>query len=75
MDCAAQATRSPAALPHNTLRTCKASFLPRGNTTAGPAAFMLGNEGQGLSPKQMALCDKFVYIPQVSQHVHGEHIV
>lgn len=31
---------------------------------AGPAAFMLGNEGQGLSPKQMALCDRFVYIPQ-----------
>jgi hypothetical protein len=29
---------------------------------------MLGNEGQGLSPKQIALCDKFVYIPQVSTH-------
>ncbi|GAX86423.1 hypothetical protein CEUSTIGMA_g13833.t1 [Chlamydomonas eustigma] len=27
-------------------------------------AFMLGNEGQGLSPKQLALCDRFVYIPQ-----------
>lgn len=25
---------------------------------------MLGNEGQGLSPRQMALCDSFVYIPQ-----------
>ncbi len=25
---------------------------------------MLGNEGSGLSPKQMALCDEFVYIPQ-----------
>lgn len=33
--------------------------------TSGPTAFMLGNEGQGLSPKQMALCDSFVYIPQV----------
>ena len=25
---------------------------------------MLGNEGQGLSEKQISLCDKFVYIPQ-----------
>ena len=25
---------------------------------------MLGNEGQGLSPKQISLCDSFVYIPQ-----------
>ena len=31
----------------------------RGNT-----AFMLGNEGQGMSDKQMRLCDAFVYIPQ-----------
>lgn len=30
----------------------------------GPTAFMLGNEGEGLSPKQMQLCDGFVYIPQ-----------
>ncbi|MEW5299775.1 MAG: hypothetical protein WDW38_010889 [Sanguina aurantia] len=30
----------------------------------GPTAFMMGNEGQGLSTKQMALCDAFVYIPQ-----------
>mmetsp|Transcript_34807 Transcript_34807/g.77387 ORF Transcript_34807/g.77387 Transcript_34807/m.77387 type:complete len:211 (+) Transcript_34807:59-691(+) len=30
----------------------------------GPTAFMLGNEGQGLSPKQIAQCDSFVYIPQ-----------
>lgn len=28
---------------------------------------MLGNEGTGLSPKQMALCDTFVYIPQHGQ--------
>lgn len=33
----------------------------------GNTAFMLGNEGQGLSEKQMRLCDGFVYIPQ-----HGE---
>lgn len=31
----------------------------------GPTAFMLGNEGDGMSAKQMALCDSFVYIPQV----------
>ena len=30
----------------------------------GPTAFMLGNEGQGMTPRQMALCDKFVYISQ-----------
>jgi len=30
----------------------------------GPTAFMIGNEGQGLSPRQMALCDSFVYITQ-----------
>lgn len=30
----------------------------------GNTAFLLGNEGDGLSEKQMALCDSFVYIPQ-----------
>lgn len=30
----------------------------------GPTAFMLGNEGIGMSDKQMATCDRFVYIPQ-----------
>jgi tRNA C32,U32 (ribose-2'-O)-methylase TrmJ len=30
----------------------------------GPVAFMLGNEGQGLSERQMRCCDSFVYIPQ-----------
>ncbi|EFN54635.1 hypothetical protein CHLNCDRAFT_17312, partial [Chlorella variabilis] len=34
-------------------------FPFRGNT-----AFMLGNEGQGLNEKQLALCDSFLYIPQ-----------
>lgn len=37
---------------------------PPARGCAGPTAFMLGNEGQGLSPRQMALCDSFVYIPQ-----------
>ena len=31
---------------------------------AGPTAFMLGNEGQGLSERQIAACDAGVYIPQ-----------
>ena len=30
----------------------------------GPTAFLLGNEGSGLSPQQIAVCDSFVYIPQ-----------
>eukprot|EP00803_Ostreobium_quekettii_P008415 evm.model.scf_1028.3 EVM.evm.TU.scf_1028.3 scf_1028:11389-14333(+) len=30
----------------------------------GPTAFMLGNEGTGMSDKQRSLCDQFVYIPQ-----------
>mmetsp|Transcript_29672 Transcript_29672/g.87828 ORF Transcript_29672/g.87828 Transcript_29672/m.87828 type:complete len:187 (-) Transcript_29672:771-1331(-) len=31
---------------------------------SGPTAFILGNEGQGLSARQKAVCDSFVYIPQ-----------
>eukprot|EP00898_Chlorokybus_atmophyticus_P006855 jgi/Chlat1/7170/Chrsp57S06840 len=30
----------------------------------GSTAFLLGNEGSGLSSKQMAICDEFVYIQQ-----------
>jgi len=30
----------------------------------GSTAFMVGNEGEGLLPKQMALCDRLVYVPQ-----------
>lgn len=30
----------------------------------GPVAFMLGNEGQGLSQRQINACDSFVYISQ-----------
>jgi tRNA G18 (ribose-2'-O)-methylase SpoU len=32
----------------------------------GTTAFLMGNEGQGLTPQQMAVCDEFVYIPQHS---------
>ena len=30
---------------------------------AGPTAFILGNEGHGMNEAQMAVCDRFVYIP------------
>eukprot|EP00775_Hariotina_reticulata_P013300 gene13300-13429_t len=33
----------------------------------GNTAFMLGDEGQGLSEKQMQLCDGFVYISQYGE--------
>ena len=31
---------------------------------SGPTAFILGNEGSGMSAAQCAVCDGFVYIPQ-----------
>jgi len=31
---------------------------------SGPSAFLLGNEGDGLSPASLAACDRLVYIPQ-----------
>ena len=30
----------------------------------GPTAFLIGNEGEGLSPKQLEIADRLVYIPQ-----------
>eukprot|EP00658_Telonema_sp_P-2_P034255 TRINITY_DN2501_c0_g1_i3.p3 TRINITY_DN2501_c0_g1~~TRINITY_DN2501_c0_g1_i3.p3 ORF type:complete len:104 (+),score=18.64 TRINITY_DN2501_c0_g1_i3:640-951(+) len=36
------------------------------NPFRGPTAFMMGNEGQGLSEKQMEVCDHFVRICQYS---------
>ncbi len=35
---------------------------------AARSAFLMGNEGTGLSPAQIALCERFVYI---RQHGHG----
>ena len=32
----------------------------------GTTAFLMGNEGQGLTPAQLAACEQFVYIPQHS---------
>jgi tRNA G18 (ribose-2'-O)-methylase SpoU len=37
---------------------------PRVFPENGPSAFMVGNEGSGLSDAQLAICDSFVYIPQ-----------
>ena len=36
---------------------------------SGPTAFVLGNEGSGLSPPQIGACDDFVYIPQFGQGI------
>ncbi|KNC75495.1 hypothetical protein SARC_11984 [Sphaeroforma arctica JP610] len=30
----------------------------------GPTAFIVGNEGHGMEPREMDICDHFVYIPQ-----------
>ena len=32
----------------------------------GTTAFLMGNEGQGLTPQQIEACEQFVYIPQHS---------
>mmetsp|Transcript_55470 Transcript_55470/g.109977 ORF Transcript_55470/g.109977 Transcript_55470/m.109977 type:complete len:214 (+) Transcript_55470:177-818(+) len=37
----------------------------------GPSAFVLGNEGEGLSPSFRKICDSLVYIPQV-RGGHGD---
>ena len=35
----------------------------------GSTAFMMGNEGEGLSQKQIRMCDQLVYIPQFGNAV------
>ena len=35
----------------------------------GSSAFMMGNEGEGLTTKQIAMCDSLVYIPQYGDAV------
>ena len=42
----------------------------RGNT-----AFMVGNEGYGLTEKQMLFCDRFVYIPQYGRGTASLNVV
>jgi len=36
-----------------------------GHPFRGSTAFLMGNEGHGLTDAQIAVCDHFVYIPQV----------
>lgn len=36
----------------------------RSHPFSGPAAFLMGNEGQGLNAKALAVVDQLVYIPQ-----------
>ncbi|PNW83678.1 hypothetical protein CHLRE_05g238950v5 [Chlamydomonas reinhardtii] len=43
---------------------CEGALPVQEHPFTGPTAFLLGNEGQGMTDRQMALCDGFVYIPQ-----------
>eukprot|EP01012_Entosiphon_sulcatum_P016387 TRINITY_DN21301_c0_g1_i1.p1 TRINITY_DN21301_c0_g1~~TRINITY_DN21301_c0_g1_i1.p1 ORF type:complete len:284 (-),score=66.18 TRINITY_DN21301_c0_g1_i1:23-817(-) len=50
-------------------RLCGVEILPQARPVhehpfEGNTCFLLGNEGDGLSDKQIAMCDSFVYIPQ-----------
>ena len=36
---------------------------------SGSTAFMMGNEGEGLTDKQLGICDQLVYIPQFGSAV------
>ncbi|GIL69060.1 hypothetical protein Vretifemale_42, partial [Volvox reticuliferus] len=46
------------------IEICEGALPVQEHPFTGATAFLLGNEGQGLSERQMALCDGFVYIPQ-----------
>ncbi|GIL60987.1 hypothetical protein Vafri_15392, partial [Volvox africanus] len=46
------------------IEICEGALPVQDHPFTGPTAFLLGNEGQGLSERQMALCDGFLYIPQ-----------
>ena len=55
-------------------RVCGIEIMPQAASLhaspfAGPTAFVLGNEGSGLSPPQIGACDDFVYIPQFGQGI------
>eukprot|EP00746_Dinoflagellata_sp_MGD_P046744 gnl/MRDRNA2_/MRDRNA2_21501_c0_seq2.p2 gnl/MRDRNA2_/MRDRNA2_21501_c0~~gnl/MRDRNA2_/MRDRNA2_21501_c0_seq2.p2 ORF type:complete len:144 (+),score=21.90 gnl/MRDRNA2_/MRDRNA2_21501_c0_seq2:585-1016(+) len=49
------------------------SYASKGLASPWPfrrsTAFMLGNEGTGLSPKQLAACDFLTHIPQYTSHI------
>eukprot|EP01138_Halocafeteria_seosinensis_P015447 gb/GECG01015765.1/.p1 GENE.gb/GECG01015765.1/~~gb/GECG01015765.1/.p1 ORF type:complete len:178 (+),score=25.47 gb/GECG01015765.1/:1-534(+) len=40
----------------------------------GPCAFVLGNEGSGMSDTAKAICDYFVYIPQYSLGIESLNV-
>lgn len=46
--------------------TQKITALDEHPPVSSSTALMLGNEGAGMSPKQVSLCDEFVYIKQYS---------
>ncbi|KAG2440631.1 hypothetical protein HYH02_010210 [Chlamydomonas schloesseri] len=46
------------------IEICEGALPVQEHPFTGPTAFLLGNEGQGMTERQMALCDGFVYIPQ-----------
>ncbi|KAF8065905.1 SF3B4 [Scenedesmus sp. PABB004] len=60
----AGAPAARARLPHPGVEIDPAALPVQGHPFDGHTAFMLGNEGQGLSPRQARLCDGFVFIPQ-----------
>eukprot|EP00941_MAST-03F_sp_MAST-3F-sp1_P003992 g3992.t1 len=41
---------------------------------SGPTAFLLGNEGQGLSQKEIDFCDRLVYIPHFGNGTHSLNV-
>ena len=45
---------------------CETAKRVQDHPFRGTTAFLMGNEGQGLTDAQMAACDQFVYIPQHS---------
>ena len=52
-------------------RICGVEITPTsesvvGHPFGGTTAFLMGNEGQGLTPPQLEACEQFVYIPQHS---------
>lgn len=41
---------------------------------SGPCAFVLGNEGSGMSEQAKEMCDYFVYIPQYSMGIESLNV-
>jgi tRNA(Leu) C34 or U34 (ribose-2'-O)-methylase TrmL len=41
---------------------------------SGPTAFLMGNEGSGLSEREKEICDAFVYIPHFGNGTHSLNV-